>query len=165
MASELEGVRKLTAKLNKLDGATQVKVLRSVLFKATTPTVRLMKARVPVSNRASRTYKGRLVGPGFARRSIRRITGRKFLSKGLLSVAIGVRAEAFYAINFIDQGPHTITDRRVSSGRRSSTSRNIRPYILRRQPWFESSFLANQSRMLTDIKTNLKKKMEVIARG
>ena len=173
MASELVGVKELTKKLDKLDAKLAVKTLRSVLFRATTPVVRQMKAQVPVGTEAHRTYTGRLVAPGFTKnRSIKRLTGKRFLSQGKLSIAIGVKAEAFYAIKFYDQGPHTITKRRQRttvklSGHTGTRRRhaNIKPYTLRRVPWFQSVFVRNESQMLTNIKNNLSDAVEKIARG
>ena len=172
MASELIGVKELTKKLDKLDAKLAVKTLRSVLFKATTPVVRQMKSQVPVGTEAHRTYKGRLVSPGFSKRSIKRLTGKRFLSQGKLSIAIGVRAEDFYSIKFYDQGPHTITKRRQRttiklSGHAGTRRRsvNIKPYTLRRVPWFQSVFVRNESQMLTNIKNNLSDAVEKIARG
>lgn len=162
MASELTGVKELTRKLNQLDGKLAIKTLRSALFKATTPVVRQMKAQVPVGTQAHRTYRKRLVSPGFSRRSIKRVTGKKYLGQGKLSIAIGVKAEDFYAIRFYDQGPHTITRRRQQTNVKASghvgnrrRTVNIKPYTLRRKPWFESVFRTNHSRMLTSIKENL----------
>lgn len=172
MASELIGVKELTKKINQLDTKLAVKTLRSVLFKATTPVVRQMKAQVPVGTQAHRTYKGRLVSPGFSKRSIKRVTGKRFLSQGKLSIAIGVKAEDFYSIRFYDQGPHTISKRRQQTGAKLSghvgTRRrhaNIKPYTLQRRPWFQSVFIRNESQMLTSIKNNLNDAVEKIARG
>ena len=165
MAEELAGVRELTAKLSKLEGKVRLKALRSVLFKATTPVVRIMKTKVPVASRAARTYKGRLVSPGFAKRSIKRLTGKKFLAQGKLSIAIGVAGEAWYAVHLLDQGPYTITERRMSTGPSQRTKIKVKPYTLRRQPWFQSTFIANESQMLGAIKTNLKQTIERIARS
>ena len=164
MAGELEGVRELTAKLNRLDQKTRAKAMRSVLFKATTPVRAAMRSAIPVGDRANRTYRGRLVGPGFAKRSIKRVTGKKYLASGRISIALGVRAEAFYAIRFLDQGPHTITTRR-NSRRRGSSGTAIKPYTLRRVPWFESVFIRNESGMLSSIKTNLQQQVRAIANG
>jgi len=108
MANEVKGLKELAGKLSKLETSLAVKSLRSAIFKATTPVVRQMKSRIPVGTEAHRTYKKRLVAPSFAQRSIKRLTGKRYLSQGKLSIAIGVRAEAYYAIRFYDQGPYTL---------------------------------------------------------
>lgn len=172
MANELIGVEELTRKLNRLDSKLAAKSLRSSLFKATTPVVRQMQSRIPVGTDAHRTYKGRLVVPGFARRSVKRLTGKKFLNRGRISVAIGVKAEAYYAIRFYDQGPYTITRRRQSTNIRArghvgNQRRNIsiKPYTLRRVPWFESTFAANETRMVADMKKHLRDIITKVARS
>jgi len=162
MANELIGVKELNAKLGRLDRATGIKTLRSSLFKATTPVVRIMKSRIPVGTKAHRTYRKRLVSPGFARRSIKRLTGKKYVNQGKLSIAIGVKAEAFYVINMLDQGPHTVTRRRQQTStkarghsgyqRRNAT---INSYVIRKQPWFESSFIAGERLMIGSFKNDL----------
>ncbi len=162
MANELVGAKELTQKLNKLDNSLRVKSFRSVLFKATTPVVQQMKAKMPVGTEAHRTYRKRLVSPGFSKRSIRRLTGKKYLNQGKLSIAIGVRAEAFYAVRFYDQGPYTISKKRQQTNQKLSghvgyrrRKINIKPYTLQRVPWFQSVFIANEGVMLSNIKNNL----------
>jgi len=145
--SELAGVKELNVKLSKLERSVGIKTLRSAVFKATTPVVRQMKSKIPVGSRAHRTYRKRLVTPGYAQRSIKRLTGKKYINQGKLSIAIGVKAEAFYAINFIDQGPHKVTKR----GRRP-----VKSYAVKQHPWFESTFIANRNRMIQLFASNLR---------
>ena len=170
MASELRGVKDLTRKLRKIGAELAVEKLESVLFNSTTPVENQMRSLVPVGTKAHRTYRKRLVQPGFSKRSIKRLTGRKFLSQGKLSIAIGVRAEDFYSIRFYDQGPYTITKRRQQTGIKArghvGTRRNhisIKPYTLLRRPWFQSVFIRNEKQMLTGIKNNLAKVLEKVA--
>jgi hypothetical protein len=172
VASELTGVKELTRKLNQLDVKTAVKTLRSALFKATTPVVRQMKSAVPVGTQAHRTYRKRLVAPGFSKRSIKRVTGKRFLSQGKLSIAIGVKAEDFYSVRFYDQGPYTITRRRQQTNIKASghvgmrrRKITIKPYTLHRRPWFESVFRRNHSPMLTSIKQHLDTEIAKVVRG
>lgn len=60
-------------------------------------------ALIPEGVDAHRTYKGRLVAPGFAKRNIRAIT---VLSKDkqACKALLGVRKEAFYAVEFVERG-------------------------------------------------------------
>lgn len=166
MANELKGFKELERKLLKLSRTLDVKTgkqLRSVLFKSTTPVLRQMKARIPVGTETHRTYKKRLVAPGFAKRSFRRLTGKKYLNQGKLSIAMGVRAEAYYAIRFYDLGPYTITRRRQSTnikarGHVGNQRRkiSIKPYTLRRHPFFVGTFIANESAMIQSMGKQLK---------
>ena len=65
----------------------------------------LQKARelIPVGVDQHRTYKGRTVAPGFAKRSIRVVT-RLNKNKTGASASVGVAAEAFYAVQFVELG-------------------------------------------------------------
>lgn len=175
MANELDGVRELTAQLNQLEVRLGIRTLLKALQRATTPVRRQLRAKAPVGNEAHRTYRKRLVGPGFAKRSVKRVTGRRFIGRGKVSVALGVRAEAFYAIRFYDQGPYTITRRRFSTaarhrggsakGKHVIRTDQIKPYTLRRRPWFVSTFIANESAMLRDLSRNLKIEIDKAARS
>ena len=173
MANEVKGLKELAGKLSKLETSLAVKSLRGAIFKATTPVVRQMKSRIPVGTEAHRTYKKRLVAPSFAKRSIKRLTGKRYLSQGKLSIAIGVRAEAYYAIRFYDQGPYTITRRRQSTNRKARghvgnqrRKISIKPYTLRKTPWFESTFRTNESTMVSSMKNNLRDIiMKAVKRG
>jgi HK97 gp10 family phage protein len=49
------------------------------------------------------TYKGRVVAPGFAKRSLR-VVSRLDKKRGAAYAILGVRAEAFYAIQFVELG-------------------------------------------------------------
>jgi HK97 gp10 family phage protein len=49
------------------------------------------------------TYKGRVVTPGFAKRSLR-VVARLDKKRGAAYALLGVRAEAFYAIQFVELG-------------------------------------------------------------
>ena len=171
MASELKGVKELLSKLNKLDKRTVARAQGRVLFKTVTPVARQMASQVPVGTKAHRTYHKRTVQPGFTKRSIKTLLGTKFLNKGLLSIVIGVRAEAWYSFLY-DNGPYTITKRRQSTnikakGHFGNQRRhiNIKPYTLRKRPWMKSVFVRNKSNMLTSIKNNLNNIVESIARG
>ena len=172
MANELKGFKELAIKLNKLEAGLRVKTLRKALFKATTPVVRQMKSRIPVGTEAHRTYKKRLVTPGFAKRSIKRLTGKKFISKGKLSIAIGVRAEAYYAIRFYDLGPYTISRRRQSTnikakGHVGNQRRKIaiKPYTLKKVLWLSSTFTANQYAMISSLRNHLKDEINKVAKS
>lgn len=154
MATELFGSRELQIKLDKLDGKLAVKAMRNVLFAASKAAVAEMKSKVPIGTEGHRTYKKRLVVPTFAKRSIKRISGKKFLSQGRLSVAIGVKAEAFYAIQFLDEKSHHITER---------NGKMIKPYNTIRRRWFTSVFEAHERQMISSIKNILESEIRKVA--
>lgn len=103
MASGLEGTRELEAKLRALGEAVAAPILRKAVRKAIKPAFQKAQELIPVGVDAHRTYKGRLVAPGFARRSIRTVT-RVSDDKQRVSAALGVRKEAFYAVLFTELG-------------------------------------------------------------
>jgi len=133
--SKLHGVKDLQSKLEKLDSAVAAKALRQAAMLATTPAVREMRAAAPVGQEAHRTYKGRLVAPGFLSRSIKR-TSR--LRNGVATVLIGVRREAFYGLHFIELGTKYISA----------------------QPWFTLVFERNKNTMLRRFREQLRRKID-----
>ena len=150
---KIDGVARLSRKLDNLGAKLGAKALKAAVRKSTEPVVREMRALIPVGSRIHKTYKGLYVGPGFARRSISRRTKK---SRAGLSHVIGIRAQAFYAINFLDLGPHTVIHR----GKRS-----IKPYTLRRRPWFLSVFIRNQGRITRDLSKQMKLQIDKVSRG
>ena len=93
--AKIEGLRELSAQLNKLESKLATKTLRNATRAAIAPTHKKIKALTPVGKRAHRTYKGRLVAPGFLKRSIK--LGSRF-KNGVASAAIGAKPEAFYGM-------------------------------------------------------------------
>lgn len=138
---ELDGLKELTKKLNQLETKLAGKTLRSAVVQASLPAFRAIKLAAPVGTGAHRTYKGNLVGPGFLKRSVKRVS-KINKRTGTVSVAIGVRAEAFYGIAFLDRGTIRITGR----------------------SWFKRNFVDNRSKMERRLVERLRAKIEQIAR-
>ena len=164
MAETLTGLKELNKQLKAMERRTGTKVLRSASLKATTPVLRAMRAKAPVGRKPHKTFKGRLVAPGFTKRSLRRKT-RVLTRKGAVQVTMGVRSEAWYALQFFDQGPHRISTRRVSAGRRKQRKTQIKPYTLRRIPFFQAVFIANRRVMEREMANQLRIQIERAARG
>lgn len=118
MAETVLGVKELLRKFDQLKVAGKEKALRAAVRGAANVVVKEAKARIPVGsiphrvggrkalkatrNRAARDrVQGVLVSPGFARRSIiaRTYTDKK---TGRVGAVIGVRAKAFYAVQFVE---------------------------------------------------------------
>lgn len=117
----VEGARELQSKIMELGKLEGGKVLRAATLMATTPVRAQARKNIPVGVDAHRTYKGRLVAPGFAKRNIAR---KAYLSydKSTARALVGVNAEAFYALQFVELG----------------TSKQ------QKQPWLEPAFRATQ---------------------
>lgn len=102
MANEnLKGMDELLSKLNSLHSAMAIKLLRSATGFAMTPVIANAKMRIPVGKENHLSYKGNLLQPGFARDSIRKAT---FIKDGRAVASVGVRKEAFYAVQFVEVG-------------------------------------------------------------
>ena len=106
----VKGLRELEKKLAKLGQQNAGKALRQAAMNATTPGLKAAKREAPIGKQMHRTYKGRLVAPGFLRRSIVR---RSSYRNGWARVIVGVRKEAFYGVLFVEEGtkPHRIPKR------------------------------------------------------
>lgn len=101
--STIKGLKELEDKLVALGGAVGAKVLRSASLLALTPVVREAKLRIPVGDDAHRTYKGNLVSPGFAKRSVKKASWSNRVT-GKAKASVGVKREAFYAVSFVELG-------------------------------------------------------------
>lgn len=99
--NHISGLKELSDQLNRLQAQTAAKALRQSVHNATLPATRAMKLAAPVGTVAHRTYRKRLVAPGFLKRSIRAIS---FIRGGKASALIGVKREAFYGVQFVDRG-------------------------------------------------------------
>lgn len=170
----VDGLKELNIKLGKLGNALAVKSLRKALRRAGTPTLQQMRAKVPVGTEIHRTYKKRPVAPGFLKRSLRMIVAVNKRS-GAASVVFGVRREAFYGIQFLDQrafigGGYVVSKRRFGGNgrrgrRRTQLYRDVKPYTIRATPWFSSVFTANSSKMVNDFRDALRVAVEGAVRG
>jgi HK97 gp10 family phage protein len=132
----VEGTKELLKKFEMLSTAGKTKVLRAASRAAGAAVVKEAKARIPVGSESHRTYDGTLVSPGFARRSIRAVT---FVDKrsGKVGVRVGVRARAFYAINFVE----------LEKG----NSRH------RGKPWLKPSFGATEKQQIEAFESRMRK--------
>lgn len=100
-------LRALSRKLEKLQDAARGKVLRSAAMAGASITIKRARQTIPKGRYAHKTYKGRLVGPGFASRNIRR-RSRLSRDKQAAFVDMGVSREAFYVMQFLHLGTSTI---------------------------------------------------------
>lgn len=137
--SKIHGLAELTVKLKRIEASMAKKHLRSAAMYATGPTVKEMKAAAPVGTVAHRTYKGRLVAPGFLSRSMRRAVSFKH---GRMTLRIGVRREAFYGVTFLDDGTKNIAGRH----------------------WFQKRFEDNEQQIVSRFRDKLKQRIEAAAK-
>ena len=110
--AEIDGYRKLSRQLTAMQGAVASKVLRNAANQAMLPVVKQARQNIPVGNppyESSRSdpypvkgLGGKLRTPGFAKRNIARKAIE--LRKGGVLAMVGVKPEAFYAVQFIELG-------------------------------------------------------------
>src|SRR5262245_44899434 len=103
MSDAVEGLPKLLRQLRRAAELDRGKALRRGVKAGMRPAQQRARAAIPVGVDAHRTYKGRKVTPGFARRSIRVIV-KVSRDKQRAEAVLGVRAEAFYAVAFVEVG-------------------------------------------------------------
>ena len=134
--SHIRGFKELSAQLDAMGKAPSGQALRNAAMSAMLPAQEAARAAAPRGSPPygpyesrkqpfdpypKKTYKGRRVAPGFASRNVAR---RAFLNNegSRVRVSLGVRSEAFYALQFIELGTSKIPKR----------------------PWLEPSFRASQ---------------------
>lgn len=132
--SALQGIRQLTEQLHALGEVATGKALRSAVRAGMKPALERAKQLIPVGVDTHRTYKGQLVLPGFAKRNIR-VVVTVSRDKQKASALLGVRREAFYAINFVELGTAS------------------QPA----QPWLRPAFASTRQQQLVALSTALKK--------
>lgn len=136
----VEGLKELSRKLAALGEKVGGKALRQATLNASTPALKAAKLAAPVGQVAHKTYKGRLVAPGFLKRSIKR---KSYYKNGKAVAMIGVKAEAFYGVQFVEKGTKNISAK----------------------PWLVPAFVNNRDNMEQRLKDQIKKKIERLARS
>lgn len=105
--SALAGSAALIQKLQALGALDDGKIARGAVHAGMAEVLKNAQMKIPVGTRLHRTYKGRLVAPGFGRRSLRIVTTTK-TDDGLIAALLGVRAEAYYETQFLEWGTKKI---------------------------------------------------------
>ena len=137
------GLKELEKKLHKLGKAAGGNALRNATASAMLPALRAARTSAPVGTQAHRTYKGRLVAPGFLSRSVIR-RSRLSRDKTTAWATVGVRGEAFYGVQFVELG--------YTAGKRGSPNRRMVPS----RPWLEPAFETTQQQIYRRLKEKLK---------
>jgi len=142
----VEGTRELSEKLRELASPKeQAATLRAAVREPMKDVMRVAQSNIsrisPGKRQIHRTYKGRLVTAGFAARNLRMIT-RMSRDKQMAQSVLGVRKEAFYALQFFELGTAKIP----------------------RQPWLMPAFYQSRNQTLAKVGEVMKKRIERIAR-
>ena len=96
------GVDELIRKMHNIAEAVKPKIVAQSLRAAMVPMLKDARANAPTGKRAHKTYKGRLVAPGFLKRNI----GLKKLrrrDKSIQAYGLWAQKEGFYG-GFVEQG-------------------------------------------------------------
>ncbi len=142
MPSKFEGFAELSSKLATLsDDQTVASVLAPAIRAALIDVKKKAAAYLPDGIDPHKTYKGRTVAPGFARRSIR-VLVKKHKTGEQVAGLIGVRAEAFYALQFVELGTSKMAAR----------------------PWLRPAFLQSENAQIREIAQGMKAWIEDLAR-
>lgn len=141
MASQLEGVADLTTKLTELGAKVAGKELRGTVKAAIETALHAARVNIPVGSEPHKTYKGRIVTPGFALASIDTKIGLE-KKTGTAYALLGVRPEAFYALAFRELGTATQAA----------------------DPWLRPAFEESEDAMLRTIASELRDRVEKVAK-
>lgn len=141
MATGLEGVAALTKKLIEMKGALAARELRGVAKTAIEEAEHLARSRIPQGTEPHKTYRGRLVSPGFA---VSTLHVETYIDKrtGSAVAALGTSREAFYATLFVELGTANTPA----------------------QPWLRPAFEESEDPMLRLIASDLRARVEKIAK-
>lgn len=135
----LLGAAELSRKLVALG---QQPITRADIRGAIEPAYKKAVQTIPVGREPHRTYKGRLVAPGFSQRSIR-VVSRVDKNGTVISAALGVRKEAFYAVLFTELGTSKVPAR----------------------PWLRPALRTTQQLQQRVLGASIKQRLEKIAQG
>ncbi len=146
MGVDIEGYAELTQKLAELaNPKQQLSALRESVRKPMRQVEEVARANIarisPGKADLHRTYRGRLVGAGFASRSLRTVV-KVSKDKTAASALLGVRKEAFYAVQFFELGTALIP----------------------KQPWLVPALESSKDRAIQAVGATLKARIEKIAK-
>lgn len=95
MTKKVVGIDELLHMLSDIQESVQPKIVAQAARSAMLPMLRQARALAPEGDETHRTYKGRLVAPGFLKRNIR-LRKMKFKDKNRVGYSLAARGEAFY---------------------------------------------------------------------
>lgn len=142
MTEPVDGLPKLLRQLRNVARLDRGKALRRGVKAGMRPAQQRARAAIPIGVDKHRTYLGREVSPGFARKSIRVIV-KVSRDKTRAEAILGVRAEAFYAVAFVELGT-------------SKTAAH---------PWLRPSFQSTKLEQTNELSAELRKAIEQAARS
>ena len=100
---ETDGFEALARRFRKLEIKTQGKMLGQVANFSMTPVVKAAKRNAPVGKVAHKTHKGKLVAPGYAKRTIKKRM-IKWKDGNGVNIIVGPAKDAYYLTQFVEIG-------------------------------------------------------------
>lgn len=152
----ISGYKELSAQLKAMQAAVAGRAMRAAAVAAMKPALDAARAAAPqgkppygpyatrttpIDPYPKKTYKGRLVTPGFASRNVA-MRARIYRDGNGVRVSLGVRNEAFYAVQFIELGTSKIPKR----------------------PWLEPAFRQSIAAIDARLKTELRRAIDAAVR-
>jgi hypothetical protein len=134
-----DGFADLSKALRELDPRKQANAIRNAIRASLKETRNTAERLVPVGDRSHKTYKGRLVAPGFAKRNIN-IQTRISRDKTRINGTVGTKKEAFYVRQFLEKN--------------TSKTRQLVP-----QPWLRPAYEVHRVQMKNEFKRQLREKI------
>jgi len=139
------GVKELQQKLRRIQDTTQEKIVAQSIRAAMVPMMKAARANAPQGKDTHRTYKGRLVAPGFLKRNIK-LKKIRYRDKTRAGYSLAARGEAFYG-KILEKG---FTHR---GGKQ-----------VRANPWLGRAERANRSRIDQGFRQQLLKRINKAAK-
>lgn len=144
-SGQLLGDDKLAQQLAYLaNGALTVSILRPTVKKAMEIAYDRAQALIPTSAEKHKSYLGHELPPGFAKASIRIIT-RQRSDKQAVTAIMGVRKEAYYAVQFVEIG---------------TAKQQAQPWL---RPSMASTASAQADSVAQDFKTRILKVRQIVS--
>lgn len=106
--SALTGVADVVKKLQALGKLDDGKIMIAAVRVGMNQVLKPAQDRIPVGTRLHRTYKGRLVTPGFAKRSLHVVATGKTKSGRAAAALLSTSKEGFYVPQFLERGTSKI---------------------------------------------------------
>lgn len=133
------GVDELLRKMENITAAVQPKIVAQSLRAAMVPMMKAARANAPTGDRVHRTYKGRLVAPGFLKRNVKLKKLRR-RDKSTQAYGLWAQKEGFYG-GFVEQG---------IAGKNST----------RPKPWLGKAYSAHKDSVQKQFLIGMRKRIE-----
>ena len=134
MTKEVIGVEALKKKLDGIKEELHPKLVAQSVRASMVPMMKQARQNAPQGKDVHRTYKGRLVAPGFLKRNIK-LRKMKFKDKTKVGYSLAARKEAFYG-KIIEQGFRDVSAKpwlgEAYNSTKSQVESNFRRALLKR---------------------------------